>query len=64
MIVHHDAVVKVIVEASHKDIMLTIDGQAGFPLQSGDQVEVTKADVKARFVKLQERNFSRFSIAG
>lgn len=57
VIVHHDAVVKVIVEASHKDIMLTIDGQAGFPLQSGDQVEVTKADVKARFVKLQERNF-------
>jgi len=57
VVVHHDAVVKVIVEASHKDIMLTIDGQSGFPLQSHDQVEVTKANVKAKFVKLQERNF-------
>jgi NAD+ kinase len=57
VVVHHDAVVKVIVEASHKDIMLTIDGQSGFPLQSHDQVEVAKADVKAKFVKLKERNF-------
>jgi len=57
VVVSHDSVVKVLIEATHKDIMLTIDGQIGFPLQSRDVIEVVKADIKAKFVKLHGRNF-------
>lgn len=57
VVVSDDSVVKVFVEASHKDMMLTIDGQIGFPLQSRDVIEVVKADMKAKFVKLHGRNF-------
>lgn len=57
VIVRHDSVVRVEVEASHQDMMLTIDGQIAFPLHSNDIIEISKSDVKAKFVKLQGRNF-------
>lgn len=60
VIVRHDSQVKVKVAANHRDMMLTIDGQVGFPLQSGDCIETSQANVKAKFVKLQGRDF--FSI--
>jgi len=37
--------------------MLTIDGQQGFPLKSGDRVEIRRADKTAKFVKLSGRAF-------
>lgn len=57
VIVRNDSVVNVNIEASHKDVMLTIDGQIGFPLHSNDQLEVVESDLKARFIRLRGRNF-------
>ncbi len=60
VVVRQDSLVEVKVEASHEDVMLTIDGQIGFPLQSFDSIQVVQSSVKAKFVKLHRRSF--FSI--
>ncbi len=52
--------VRVNVTASHSDLGLTVDGQVGFPLQSGDDVVVTRAASETILVRWQERAF--FSI--
>lgn len=57
VIVRSDSVVNINIEANHKDVMLTIDGQIGFPLHSNDQLEVVDSDLKAKFVRLHGRNF-------
>ncbi len=57
VVVRPEAVVLLEVEASHEDVMLTIDGQKGFPLHSCDQVRIVQAEVKAKFVKLCGRDF-------
>jgi NAD+ kinase len=36
--------VRVVLEARHEDVYLTLDGQVGFPLRYRDQVEVRRAD--------------------
>ncbi len=56
-VVRHDSVVEVKVEANHEDMMLTIDGQISFPLQSYDLIEVVQSTIKAKFVKLHQRSF-------
>lgn len=40
-----------------EEVMFTIDGQYGFPLQTGDQVTIKKASKPALFVKLSGRDF-------
>lgn len=40
-----------------EEVMLTIDGQHGFPLQTGDQVNIKRAKNPALFVKLSGRGF-------
>jgi len=42
---------------SHAQVNLVTDGQEGFPLLSGDQVEVSRAPYTARIVGLKSRNF-------
>lgn len=42
---------------AREEAMLTIDGQQGFPLQTGDQVTIRKAKRSAIFVKLSGRGF-------
>ncbi|NLJ74934.1 MAG: NAD(+)/NADH kinase [Firmicutes bacterium] len=42
---------------TREEVMLTIDGQQGFPLKSGDRVEIRRADKTAKFVKLSGRAF-------
>lgn len=42
---------------AREEAMLTIDGQQGFPLQTGDQVTIRKAEQSAIFVKLSGRGF-------
>lgn len=39
------------------EVMLTIDGQDGFPIRAGDQVTIKKAEKPALFIKLGERGF-------
>ncbi len=57
VVVHHKSLVNVLVQANHRDVMLTIDGQVGFSLQSYDCLEIVKARESAKFVKLQGRDF-------
>ena len=40
------------------EVMLTIDGPVGLPLQKNDSVVVRKADVYTRLVKVKNRSFS------
>lgn len=40
-----------------EEVMFTIDGQYGFPLRTGDQVRIEKAEKRALFVKLSGRGF-------
>src|SRR5690554_1186244 len=52
-----EATVSVHLKGVSGEVMLTIDGQHGFPLQSGDCVTISRADQPALFVKLSGRSF-------
>ncbi|MDI9484530.1 MAG: NAD(+)/NADH kinase [Bacillota bacterium] len=52
-----EATVSVHLKGVSGEVMLTIDGQHGFPLQSGDCVTISRADQPALFVKLSGRGF-------
>lgn len=43
--------------SASEEVMLTIDGQHGFPLQTGDQIAIKRAVQPALFVKLSGRGF-------
>ncbi|HHY09708.1 MAG TPA: NAD(+)/NADH kinase [Firmicutes bacterium] len=43
--------------SASEEVMLTIDGQQGFPMKSGDRVYIKKAPKPALFVKLSGRGF-------
>ncbi|MDH7576234.1 MAG: NAD(+)/NADH kinase [Bacillota bacterium] len=49
--------IRIIFKSNSTDVMLTIDGQLGFPLQKKDQILVRKAEVRTRLVKLRKRTF-------
>ncbi|HHV34487.1 MAG TPA: NAD(+)/NADH kinase [Syntrophomonadaceae bacterium] len=50
--------IRVIMRTDTSEVMLTIDGQVGLPLQKNDSVVVRKADVYTRLVKVKNRSFS------
>lgn len=52
--------IRIKVAARHRDFGLTVDGQVGFPLESGDEVIVSKAACDTVLIRWQERAF--FSI--
>jgi len=54
-----DEQVEVRVQAAHTDIMLTVDGQVGYGLQSGDAVRVSRARHRVRLVRLGPDRFYR-----
>ncbi|HLT58063.1 MAG TPA: NAD(+)/NADH kinase [Limnochordales bacterium] len=54
-----DEQVEVWVDASHTDIMLTVDGQVGYGLQIGDMVRVGRARHRVRLVRLGPDRFYR-----
>lgn len=49
--------IRIILKSDSTEVMLTIDGQVGFPLRKGDQILVRKAEVRTRLVKLRRRTF-------
>ncbi len=51
------SVVRVAMVAAGEDVVLTIDGQEGFPLRVGDTVEVRQARTRAPLVQLPERSY-------
>lgn len=50
--------IRIIMRTDTSEVMLTIDGQVGFPLQKNDSVVIRKADVYTRLVKVKKRSFS------
>lgn len=52
-----EAHVRLKLKGGGEQVMLTIDGQEGFPLQPRDTVEVVQAQTKAKFVKVSGRGF-------
>lgn len=51
------AEVRVSLNSAKEEVMFTIDGQYGFPLQTGDQVTIEKAAKPALLAKLGGRDF-------
>lgn len=49
--------VRVRVQATHRDIGLTVDGQLGIHLQVGDEVRVTRAPFSTRLIRIFQRSF-------
>ncbi len=49
--------IRIILKSESTDVMLTIDGQLGFPLRKKDQIVVRKAGIRTRLVKLRKRSF-------
>jgi len=49
--------VRVEVIGDQSDVMLTIDGQQGYRLKTGDVIQVKKADFSANLIKQRDRNF-------
>jgi NAD+ kinase len=44
---------------SGEDVYLTLDGQEGYPLKVRDKVRIQKADYKAKFLVLHDRDYFR-----
>lgn len=57
LIISSKETVKIILEPPAKEILLTIDGQIGFPLKEEDAVEIKKAPYQAHLVRIKERAF-------
>ncbi len=60
VVVSGDQEVRIKVTARHQDMGLTVDGQVGFPLRSGDIVHVRRSACETILIRWQERPF--FSI--
>ncbi|KXS42022.1 MULTISPECIES: NAD(+)/NADH kinase [unclassified Candidatus Frackibacter] len=57
IVTSEDEVVRIIVEADHEDVMLTVDGQEGLKLISGDEVLIKASNLVTNLVKLEDYNF-------
>jgi len=57
LIISSKETVKITLEPPAKEILLTIDGQIGFPLEEEDAVEIKKAPYQAHLVRTKERAF-------
>ncbi|MGB4337466.1 MAG: NAD(+)/NADH kinase [Bacillota bacterium] len=49
--------VRIVLEASHEHVGITVDGQVGVGLQSHDEIVVRRAPHVTRFVRLSTKNF-------
>lgn len=50
-------VIRIVMKSESSDVMVTIDGQIGFPLKRKDQILVKKADVYTNLVRVRNRSF-------
>lgn len=57
LVIDRDSIVRVELQSTQAEVMLTIDGQSGFQLEPFDEVIVRKAPFYARFLKLNQRSF-------
>ena len=49
--------IRIVTQATHEDIVLTVDGQTLHNLRSGDKILVRRSPFQARFVKLSGSSF-------
>ncbi|WAH39018.1 NAD(+)/NADH kinase [Alicyclobacillus dauci] len=49
--------VRATVQATHKDVDLSVDGQEGIPLQSGDEIIIRRAPYETTLVRWPDREF-------
>ena len=52
-----DEEIHIIVESTHKDIGLTIDGQLGYPLEAKDKIVIRRSANITSLIKWEERSF-------
>lgn len=57
LIISEDDETKIHIDASHQDIVLTIDGQVSHPLMPEDEVIVLKSARVARVIKFEDKNY-------
>lgn len=57
LVVDRASVVKVELQSTQAEVMLTIDGQSGHSLEPFDEIIVQKSPYNAKFIKLSQRGF-------
>ncbi len=57
LVIAGDDRVRVVVEAPHEEVAVTVDGQVGFRVESHDEIIVGRAPEVTRFVRLQAKSF-------
>jgi NAD+ kinase len=57
LVISGDSVASCMVVESRGEVLLTIDGQAGFQLQPGDMIRVRRSEHSARMVQAASRDF-------
>ncbi len=60
MVIPSEKTIKISVQRSSGEVMLTMDGQVSLSLETGDEVEVTHSDRSVKFVQMKE--YSYFSV--
>lgn len=57
LIVSQEEKIKIIPEPPAKEILLTIDGQEGYPVKEGEEIEIRKSPYSAKLIRLNDRSF-------
>ncbi len=57
LIIGENDQVKITLESSEEEVMVTIDGQEGFILEPNDEVIIKKSDHKAQLITFKEKSF-------
>jgi NAD+ kinase len=57
IVIPDEVIVRVILKTRQQEVILTLDGQQGFPLEFDDEVEVKKSDARILLIKSPHRHF-------
>lgn len=57
LIVSQEEKIKIIPEPPVKEVLLTIDGQEGYPINEEDEIEIEKSQYSAKLVRLTDKSF-------
>ncbi|RPJ04236.1 MAG: hypothetical protein EHM36_11060 [Deltaproteobacteria bacterium] len=57
IVIPDDVTVRAVLESREEEVILTLDGQTGFPLKFGDVVEVKSAEGRILLIKSPYRHY-------
>ena len=57
IVIPDQVIVRVILKTRQQEVILTLDGQQGFPLEFDDEIEVKKSDARIVLIKSPHRHF-------